>query len=78
MARSMNGLVMFGAILAVIGLLGFAIPSFTTQQTNDVAKIGDLKIQTTESTSHFIPPYLSAGAVLLGLVLVGAGFYRKA
>jgi hypothetical protein len=73
MGRTMNGLVMVGAILAVIGLLGFAIPSFTTQHTEEVAHIGDLKLQNTESEHHFVPPAVSAGAVVLGIVLVGAG-----
>jgi hypothetical protein len=72
----MQGLTIVGAILIVLGLLGFAIPYFTTEQTKDVAKLGDLKIQTTESTSHAIPPFLSGGALVLGVVLIGAGVYR--
>jgi hypothetical protein len=66
-----------GVILVVIGLLGFAVPYFTTSQTKDVAAIGDLKLQTTESKSYAIPPLVSGGAVLLGIVLIGAGAYRK-
>lgn len=73
----MNGLTVAGAILVVLGVLGFAIPIFTTQQTKDVAKVGDLKLQTTESTSHVVPPLLSGGALVLGVVLIGAGVYRK-
>ena len=73
----MKGLTLIGAVLIVIGLIGFAIPIFTTEQTKDVAKVGDLKLQTTESTSHVIPPFLSGGVLVLGIVLVGAGFYRK-
>jgi hypothetical protein len=73
----MKGLTIIGAVLVVFGLVGFAIPIFTTQQTKDVARVGDLKLQTTESTSHVIPPFLSAGALVLGVVLVGAGFYQK-
>jgi hypothetical protein len=73
----MNGLVMIGAVLALIGLVGFAIPIFTTQQTKDVAKIGDLQLQTSETTSHVIPPFLSGGALVVGLVLIGAGLYQK-
>ncbi|HXQ51312.1 MAG TPA: hypothetical protein VN802_09490 [Stellaceae bacterium] len=73
----MKGLTLIGAVLIVIGLIGFAIPIFTTEQTKDVAKVGDLKLQTTESTSHVIPPFLSGGVLALGIVLVGAGFYRK-
>jgi hypothetical protein len=72
----MKGLTIVGAILVVLGLLGLAIPYFTTQHTTDVAKLGDLKLQTTESTPHEIPPFLSGGALVLGVVLIGAGFYR--
>jgi hypothetical protein len=73
----MNGLTVGGVALVLLGLVGFAIPIFTTQQTKDVAKIGDLKLQSTESTSHVIPPILSGGALVLGVVLIGAGLYQK-
>ena len=77
MGRSMSGLMLAGVVLVLLGLLGFAIPIFTTQHTEDVAKLGALKIQTTESTSHVVPPLLSGGALALGIVLIGAGFYQK-
>jgi hypothetical protein len=73
----MNGLTVGGVAMVLLGLVGFAIPIFTTQQTKDVAKIGDLKLQSTESTSHVIPPIVIGGALVLGAVLIGAGFYRK-
>jgi hypothetical protein len=73
----MNGLMMSGVALAVLGLIGLAIPVFTTQQTKEVAKVGDLKLQTTENEAHVIPPLLSGGALALGIVLIGAGFYRR-
>ena len=68
---------MGGAVLIILGLLGLAIPIFTTQQTKDVARIGDLKLQTTESTSYSIPTFLSGGALALGIIVIGAGFYQK-
>jgi hypothetical protein len=77
MRSSVNGLMMVGAVLVLLGLIGFAIPVFTTQHTTDVAKIGDLKLQTTQNTSHIVPPMLSVGALVLGIVLIGAGFYQK-
>jgi hypothetical protein len=73
----MDRLTMSGAILVCVGLIGFAIPIFTTQKTEDVVRIGDLKLQTTESTSHHIPPILSGGAAVLGLLLIGAGLYQR-
>ena len=79
MGRSaMTGSMIFGATFVLLGIIGFAIPYFTTHQTKDVAAIGDLKLQTTESTSYAIPPSVSAGALALGVVLIGAGLYRKA
>jgi len=77
MGRSMNGLMIAGVVLLALGVLGLAIPIFTTEQTKEVAKVGDLKLQTTESTSHVVPPVLSGGALVLGIVLLGAGFYQK-
>jgi len=72
----MNGLVIVGALLVLLGLLGLAVPVFSTLHTKDVAHIGDLKLQTTESTSYAVPPAPSGGMLVLGVVLIGAG-YRK-
>jgi len=73
----MNKLVMAGVVLGFLGVLGFAIPMFTTEQTKDVAKIGDLKLQTTESTSHIVPPMVAGGVLIVGLVLIGAGAMQR-
>ena len=74
---SMGGLIIGGAVLILLGLLGLAVPIFTSQQTKDVAKVGPLKLQTTEGTSYVIPPIVSGGALALGVVLIGAGFYQR-
>jgi hypothetical protein len=73
----MKPLVMFGAILALLGLIGIAIPVFTTQQTTDVAKLGNLKLQANENTTHVIPPLVSEGALLIGVVMIGAGMFVR-
>ena len=62
----MKGIVLAGAVIALLGLLGLAIPVFSTSQTKDVAKIGDLKIQANEETSHVVPPMLAAERWSLG------------
>jgi hypothetical protein len=73
----MKSITWFGALLALLGILGLAIPAFTTSQTKDIAKVGDLKIQSTEHSTHVIPQALSAGAIALGIILIGAGVYGK-
>ena len=66
-----------GAFIALLGVLGLAIPVFTTSQTRDVASLGDIKIQSTEQSTHVVPMALSAGGLLLGLALIGAGVYTR-
>ena len=73
----MSGATISGAVLVLLGLLAFAIPVFTMPHTKDVARIGDLKIQTTEHTAYAVPSVLAGGAVVLGVVLIGAGLYRR-
>ena len=34
----MKGIVLVGAVIALLGLVGLAIPVFSTSQTKDVAK----------------------------------------
>ena len=78
MGRSqLSGIAVAGLVLIALGAVSFAIPMFTTSQTKDVANIGDLKLQTTQSTSYTIPPLASAGAVVAGIVLLGAGLMRR-
>ena len=73
----MKSIVWLGALLALLGILGLAIPVFTTSQTKNVVKLGDLKIQNTEQSTHVIPLALSAGALVVGVVFMGAGLYRR-
>jgi drug/metabolite transporter (DMT)-like permease len=73
----MKPIAWLGALLAFLGILGLAIPVFTTSQTTDVAKLGGLKIQSTEQSTHVVPQALSAGALILGVVLIGAGLYQR-
>jgi hypothetical protein len=74
---SMNALMIAGALLALLGLIGLAVPEFTTQHTDQVAKIGPVQVNATERQSHFVPPAVAGGALVLGVVLIGAGFYQK-
>jgi hypothetical protein len=73
----MKPIIWIGVLLALLGILGLAIPVFTTSQTKDVAKLGGLKIQSTEQSTHVVPEALSAGALALGIILIGAGLYQR-
>jgi hypothetical protein len=73
----MKSIVWFGAILALLGVIGLAIPSFTTSQNKEVVKLGDLKVQSTERTVHTVPQSLSLGALALGVILIAAGTLVK-
>jgi hypothetical protein len=66
-----------GALLVLLGLVGLTVPMFTTRQTTDVARVGDLKLQTTQSTPHVIPPLVTEGALVLGVILLGAGLLKR-
>lgn len=69
----MRGVILIGAMIALLGLIGFAVPSFSTQETKDVVNLGDLKVQAKTEEPHVIPPVLSGGAMVLGVLLIGAG-----
>jgi hypothetical protein len=78
MGRSMNMIVIAGAILVLVGIAGLAMPVFDTTQNKEVAHIGDLHVDAKESTTHFIPPLVSGGALVLGMILIGGGLMRRA
>jgi hypothetical protein len=75
--KLMKQITWLGAFIAFLGILGLAIPVFTTSQTRDVASLGDIKIQSTGQSTHVVPMALSASGLLLGLVLIGAGVYAR-
>ncbi len=77
MRSSMSALMIAGALLALLGIVGLAIPEFTTEHTNQVAKVGPLQVNATEHDLHFVPPAVAGGALLLGVVLLGAGFVQR-
>ena len=73
----MKAIILLGAPLGSLGVLGLAIPIFTTSQTKDVVILGGLKIHRTVQSMHVIPPALSASALVLGVVLIFAGLYQR-
>jgi len=69
----MKSIVILGAVVALIGLIAFAVPAFNTEQTRNVVDLGDLKVQAKTQETHIIPPIVSEGAIALGVLLIGAG-----
>jgi len=72
-----NGLVIIGLVVAVVGALAIAIPAFTTSHTEEVAKVGDLKLTNQEETTHYIPSYVGPLALGLGVILIGVGVFSR-
>jgi hypothetical protein len=70
-------IIVLGVALVIAGLIGFAYPVFTTSHNEEVAKLGNFKVQTQEQTSHFIPPIVSGGLLALGAVLLTAGIFTR-
>lgn len=77
MGRPKSGVMIAGAIIAVLGVLAIAIPVFTTERTKEVAKLGDLKITANEQTTHVVPPIVGPAVLGIGLVLMGAAFLGR-
>ncbi len=69
-----NGLLIAGAVAALLGIAAIAVPVFTTERNKEVLKIGDLKVTARQETAHVIPPFVGPGALAIGLVLMGAAF----
>jgi hypothetical protein len=74
---SMSALMIAGAVLALLGIIGLAVPEFTTEHTNQVAKVGPVQMTATQHEYHYVPPAVAGGALVLGLVLIGAGFVQR-
>ena len=68
-----SSLLIIGAILVLGGIAAWAVPSFTTTETKDVAKIGDLSVRANEHETHFVPPAVAFGAIVIGAVFLVSG-----
>jgi len=62
-----------GAILIVIGIIGFAVGGFSFTHEHQDAKIGPLNIEHKQTDTVPIPPILSGIALVGGIALVVVG-----
>ena len=58
-----------GAALILLGLLGLLFGGVPYRRTENIAQIGDLKMQVTEKKQLALPPFVSGLAVLVGAAL---------
>jgi multisubunit Na+/H+ antiporter MnhC subunit len=77
MSRLFSPLFIAGLALIFVGVLGFAMPYVVTREKHDVAAIGDLKLEATESVNHPVPPALSGSAVVIGMILLAVEISRR-
>jgi len=77
MTPAKTWLMLAGAIIALIGVVAIVVPSFTTGETHDVAKIGDLKLTAKEETTHIVPPFVGPVVLGVGVLLMGAGILAR-
>jgi hypothetical protein len=70
----MRPLVVIGLILAVLGLVALAVPSFTYFTTERVADVGFLKIDISRPHTIVFNPIVGGVALAAGIVLVLVGF----
>ena len=62
-----------GAALIVLGMLGLVWGGIPYRKTENVAQLGDFKMQVTERKQLTIPPVVSGIVVLAGAALLFGG-----
>jgi len=67
-----------GIILIVLGLGSLVWGGIPYNKTENVAQIGDLKMQVTEKKEFGVPPLVAGIAILAGAALVFAGSRKPA
>jgi len=65
-----------GAILIVIGIIGFAVGGFSFTHEHQDAKVGPVEIEHKQTSTVPIPPVLSGIALVGGIALVVVGARR--
>jgi hypothetical protein len=71
-------LLVIGLILAVLGLVALAVPSFTFFTTERVADVGFFTIDISRPHTIVLNPIVGGVALAVGLVLVIVGLRRGA
>ena len=73
----MRGIVIVGILLIALGLAGLVAGGVTYTKSSEKADLGPIDIAVKEKKHVAIPPVLSAGAVVGGVVLLLMGATRR-
>jgi len=65
--------IVLGAILLILGVIGLVHPSFTYHQQEEVAKVGPIKATMDEEKTAQIPAAVSITLLIAGIGLVVLG-----
>ncbi|CCG08681.1 hypothetical protein [Pararhodospirillum photometricum] len=72
-----QALILSGTLLSLLGIAGLAVPVFTTDRTENIAQVGDLKIQAEKRTAYEIPSFVAGGVLALGVILIGGSLFLR-
>jgi hypothetical protein len=75
--RPIRPLILIGAILILIGVVGLAVRGITFHHQQQIAQIGPLTASTDKQDHIFFPPYASTAAIIIGGLLVVIGYRRR-
>lgn len=73
----MNAARITGIVLIVLGLAGFLTGGFSFTKDTTKAELGPIKLQVQEKEAVNVPQWLSIGAMVLGAVVLVAGFRKS-
>jgi uncharacterized membrane protein HdeD (DUF308 family) len=72
----MKPLVVIGVILAVLGIVAFAIPTFTYFTTEPVADVGFFRVDVSQPHTIVVNPMAGLIALVVGTVMILTGSRR--
>lgn len=69
----MKAVTIFGIILIIVGILGFAVPRITYTENVTLLDVGPLEVQAEQERAIPVPDIAAGASVLAGIVLVVVG-----
>lgn len=68
---------LIGALLIVLGIIGFSYKYYTYTTNEKVAEIGPIKVTAEKEKAVVIPPVLSGLSVAAGIILIVVGVRNR-